>query len=123
MIRFPLRAFSYISLFVLILLFKMFAGLDNDIIISIAIMGAFLILFTYIFNTEGHTTLNVFIFLSAFIVLPVFILLFLGILDSFPAILGGILYVLIVIFFGVLSVISIVKLNFVEIEYTIDDER
>lgn len=123
MIRFPLRAFSYISLFVLILLFKMFAGLDNDIIISIAIMGAFLILFTYIFNTEGHATLNVFIFLSAFIVLPVFILLFLGILDSFPAIWGGILYVLIVIFFGVLSVISIVKLNFVEIEYTIDDER
>jgi hypothetical protein len=47
----------------------------------------------------------------------------LGILDSFPTIWGGILYVLIVIFFGVLSVISIVKLNFVEIEYTIDDER
>lgn len=123
MIRFPLRAFAYASLFLMIALLKLFTDLDNDIIISIAIIGVFLILFTYIFYTEGHATLNAFLIITAFIGLPMFILMYLDIPNSLPWVWGGILYIITVSFFGILAIVTIVKLNFVEIEYINDDER
>ena len=123
MIRFPLRAFAYASLFLIIALLKLFTGLDNDIIISISIIAVFLILFTYIFNTEGHSSLNAAIIITAFIGLPIFILMYLGIPNSLQGVWGGILMAITVVIFGVLAIFTIVKLNFVEVEYISDDER
>ena len=78
----------------------------------------FLILFTYLFTTEkGHTTLNVAVIITSFIILPVFILLYLKVPDSLPVPWGGVLAVLTVIVFGILAVYAISKLNFVEIEF------
>lgn len=123
MIRFPLRAFAYASLFLIIALLKLFTGLDNDIIISISIIAVFLILFTYIFNTEGHSSLNAAIIITAFIGLPIFILMYLDIPNSLQGVWGGILMAITVVIFGVLAIYTIVKLNFVEVEYISDDER
>lgn len=123
MIRFPLRAFAYASLFLIIALLKLFTGLDNDIIISISIIAVFLILFTYIFNTEGHSSLNAAIIITAFIGLPIFILMYLDIPNSLQGVWGGILMAITVVIFGVLAIYTIIKLNFVEVEYISDDER
>ena len=123
MIRFPLRAFAYASLFLIIALLKLFTGLDNDIIISISIIAVFLILFTYIFNTEGHSSLNAAIIITAFIGLPIFILMYLDIPNSLQGVWGGILMAITVVIFGVLAIFTIVKLNFVEVEYINYDER
>lgn len=123
MIRFPLRAFAYASLFLIIVFLKLFTDLGNDIIISISIIAMFLILFTYIFNTEGHSTLNAAIIITAFIGLPIFLLIYLNILNSLQGIWGGILMAIAALIFGVLAIYTIVKLNFVEVEYINDDER
>ncbi len=123
MIRFPLRAFAYASLFLIIAVLKLFTDLGNDIIISITIIGVFLLLFTYIFHAEGHSTLNASIIIMAFIGLPMFILMYLDIPNSLPGVWGGILCAGVVIFMGILAITTIVKLNFVEIEYISDDER
>ena len=123
MIRFPLRAFAYASLFLIIALLKLFTDLDNDIIISISIIAVFLILFTYIFNTEGHSSLNAAIIITAFIGLPIFILMYLDIPNSLQGVWGGILMAITVVIFGVLAIFTIVKLNFVEVEYINYDER
>lgn len=123
MIRFPLRAFAYASLFLIIVFLKLFTDLGNDIIISISIIAMFLILFTYIFNTEGHSTLNAAIIITAFIGLPIFLLIYLNIPNSLQGIWGGILMAIAALIFGVLAIYTIVKLNFVEVEYINDDER
>lgn len=123
MIRFPLRAFAYASLFLIIVFLKLFTDLGNDIIISISIIVMFLILFTYIFNTEGHSTLNAAIIITAFIGLPIFLLIYLNIPNSLQGIWGGILMAIAALIFGVLAIYTIVKLNFVEVEYINDDER
>lgn len=123
MIRFPLRAFAYASLFLIIVFLKLFTDLGNDIIISISIIAVFLILFTYIFNTEGHSSLNAAIIITAFIGLPIFILMYLDIPNSLQGVWGGILMAITVVIFGVLAIFTIVKLNFVEVEYISDDER
>jgi|GEM_PF-1360272 hypothetical protein len=123
MIRFPLRAFAYASLFLIIVFLKLFTDWGNDIIISISIIAVFLILFTYIFNTEGHSSLNAAIIITAFIGLPIFILMYLDIPNSLQGVWGGILMAITVVIFGVLAIYTIVKLNFVEVEYINDDER
>lgn len=123
MIRFPLRAFAYASLFLIIVFLKLFTDLGNDIIISISIIAMFLILFTYIFNTEGHSSLNAAIIITAFIGLPIFLLMYLDIPNSLQGIWGGILMAIAALIFGVLAIYTIVKLNFVEVEYISDDER
>ena len=118
MARHPLRTVFCISLFLVLVLLGIFTNLNRQIIVSIAIIGVFLILFTYLFTTEkGHTTLNVAVIITSFIILPVFILLYLKVLDSLPVPWGGVLAVLTVIVFGILAVYAISKLNFVEIEF------
>ncbi|MBE6491106.1 MAG: hypothetical protein E7Z78_05490 [Methanobrevibacter thaueri] len=102
---------------------KLFTDWGNDIIISISIIAVFLILFTYIFNTEGHSSLNAAIIITAFIGLPIFILMYLDIPNSLQGVWGGILMAITVVIFGVLAIYTIVKLNFVEVEYINDDER
>ena len=118
MARHPLRTVFCILLFLVLVLLGVFTKLNHQIIVSIAIIGVFLIMFTYVFTTEkGHAALNVCVIITSFIILPVFILLYLEVPDSLPAPLGGVLAVLVVIIFGILAVYVISKLNFVEIEF------
>ena len=118
MARHPLRTVFCISLFLVLVLLGIFTNLNHQIIVSIAIIGVFLILFTYVFTTEkGHVALNVCVIITSFIILPVFILLYLKVPDSLPVPWGGVLAVLTVIVFGILAVYAISKLNFVEIEF------
>ncbi len=118
MARHPLRTVFCISLFLVLVLLGIFTNMNHQIIVSIAIIGVFLILFTYVFTIEkGHVALNVAVIITSFIILPVFILLYLEVPDSLPAPLGGVLAVLVVIIFGILAVYVISKLNFVEIEF------
>ena len=118
MARHPLRTVFCISLFLVLVLLGIFTNLNRQIIVSIAIIGVFLILFTYVFTTEnGHTALNVAVIITSFIILPVFILLYLGVPDYLPVPWGGVLAVLVIIVFGILAVYTISRLNFVEIEF------
>jgi len=118
-----LRPIAYISLFLIISILGMLTDWDKKLVFSVALIGVFLILFTYIFATEGHATLNATIIITAFIGLPIFILMYLDIPNSLPGIWGGILMAITVVIFGVLAIYTIVKLNFVEVEYINDDER
>ena len=114
----PLRAVICILLFLALIFLGLFTNLTLQMMVSIAIIGVFLILFTFVFTAEnGHMALNVSVIIAAFIFLPVFILLYLGVPDSLPAPWGGVLAVLTVIAFGILAVYAISKLNFVEIEF------
>ena len=118
MARHPLRTVFCISLFLVLVLLGIFTNLNHQIIVSIAIIGVFLILFTYVFTIEkGHAALNVCVIVTSFIILPVFILLYLKVPDSLPVPWSGVLAVLAVIAFGILAVYAISKLNFVEIEF------
>ena len=112
-----LRPVAYISLFLIILILGMFTDWDQKLIFSIALIGVFLILFTYIFATEGPVLLNVAIIITAFIGLPMFLMMYLDIPNSLPGIWGGILVGITVIIFGILAIVTIAKLNFVEIRY------
>ena len=114
----PLRAVICILLFLALIFLGIFTNLTHQMMVSIAIIGVFLILFTFVFTAEnGHMALNVSVIIAAFIFLPVFILLYLRVPDSLPAPWGGVLAVLVVITFGILAVYAISKLNFVEIEF------
>ncbi len=114
----PLRAVICILLFLALIFLGLFTNLTLQMMVSIAIIGVFLILFTFVFTAEnGHMALNVFVIIAAFVFLPVFILLYLRVPDSLPAPWGGVLAVLAVIAFGILAVYAISKLNFVEIEF------
>ena len=114
----PLRAVICILLFLALIFLGLFTNLTLQMMVSIAIIGVFLILFTFVFTAEnGHMALNVSVIIAAFIFLPVFILLYLKVPDSLPAPWGGVLAVLTVIAFGILAVYVISKLNFVEIEF------
>ena len=114
----PLRAVICILLFLALIFLGLFTNLTLQMMVSIAIIGVFLILFTFVFTAEnGHMALNVSVIIAAFIFLPVFILLYLRVPDSLPAPWGGVLAVLVVITFGILAVYAISKLNFVEIEF------
>ena len=114
----PFRTIIFILIFLALIILGIFTNLDYRIMLSIAIIGVFLILFTFVFIAEnGHMALNVSVIIAAFIFLPVFILLYLRVPDSLPAPWGGVLAVLVVITFGILAVYAISKLNFVEIEF------
>ena len=84
-------------------------------IISIALIMVFLIIFTYVLKTEGKTALNVCVIIFSFVCLPVFILWYLGIFNLliWP---WSIMLAIGVIILGMLSVATIANLNFVEID-------
>lgn len=112
-----LRPIAYISLFLIMSILGMLTDWDQKLIFSVAIICVFLILFTYIFATEGPATLNAVIIITAFIGLPMFLLMYLDIPNFLLGIWGGILVVIIAGIFGILAIFTIVELNFVEIEY------
>ena len=117
-----LRLITYISLFLIIAALKFFTNVSNDVIISIAIIMVFLILFTFVFNTEGPKALKIFVIVFSFVVLPLFILYYLGVLNSFSSPLEGIVIAIVVILLGVTAIFTITKLEYVEIYYDRIDE-
>lgn len=88
--------------------------MNQNVIISIALILAFLIIFTYVLKTHGPTALNVGVIIFSFIFLPLFILWYSGVL-SYLSQAEGLLMAMVVVIFGVLSIVAIVKLNRVEI--------
>lgn len=123
MSRSPIRLIAYASLFLIVTVLTLFTNLDHEIILSIALILVFLIIFTYIFKTNGSRTLKAAVIVFIFIGLPMFILTYLNNKYHF-GVLAGVMAVILASVFGILSIITIVKLDYVEIEYRggMDDE-
>lgn len=111
--KFPLKLIVYAFLLVLLVLLDLFTNFDHKTLVSVAIILTFLIIFTYVFKTDSSKGLKVGIILFTFIGLPLFILIYLGVFSSLPGIWGGILTVI----FTILSIVAIIELEYVEIEY------
>ena len=117
------RIAFYASVFLICIILKLFKNVDNNLIISIVIIAAFLMLFNYIFRSEGPNFLKISIIVFSFIGLPLFLLFYLGIFNSISNPLGRIALVIFVMLLGVIAVITIFKLNYVEIAYDRIDEK
>lgn len=112
--RNPLRLIAYISLFLVIASLILFTNLEENMIISIALILIFLMIFTYIFKIEGPKTLKVIIILFTFIGLPLFLIFYLNLFNSLIAsILAGVMAIIC----GIASIITIIKLDDVEIVF------
>lgn len=121
--KFPSRLIGFLALFLIIIALRMFTDLDNNVIVSILLISIFLIIFTYVFKIEGHEALKIFVILFSLIALPVFVLFYLGILNSFSNPFETVALIALVMLFGLMAVIAIIKLNIVEIEFDwISDE-
>lgn len=121
--KFPLRLIAAIALFLMIFALRMFTNLDNKVIVSILLISIFLIIFTYVFKIEGPNLLKTFVILFSFIFLPVFVLFYLGFMNSFSNPLVGIILIALVMLLGLLAIITMIKLSIVEIEYDWIDEK
>ena len=121
--KFPFRLIAAIALFLMIFALRMFTNLDNNVIVSILLISIFLIIFTYVFKIEGPSLLKTFVILFSFIVLPVFVLFYLGFMNSFSNPLVGIILIALVMLLGLLAIITMIKLSIVEIEYDWIDEK
>ena len=105
-----------ISLFMIIFILKFFTDLNQNVIISIALIMLFLVLFTFAFKTQGHSALNSSVIVFSFICLPLFILWYLGIFESIYWPWGSVLLAVFVSILGILSIVTMVRLNYVEID-------
>ena len=121
--KFPFRLIAAIALFLMIFALRMFTNLDNNVIVSILLISIFLIIFTYVFKIEGPNLLKTFVILFSFIFLPVFVLFYLGFMNSFSNPLVGIILIALVMLLGLLAIITMIKLSIVEIEYDWIDEK
>lgn len=120
MAKLSIRVIFCIVLYLLCICLTVFSDdLSTNEIISIAIIVTFLILFTYVFNTQA-IALNVFVILVSFMCLPLFILIYLGVPNSIPWPMGGVLLLVVTAIIGFLAVYAIVKLNFIEIKFESD---
>ena len=117
--KFPLRLIAAIALFLMIFALRMFTNLDNNVIVSIFLISIFLIIFTYVFKIEGPSLLKTFVILFSFIVLPVFVLFYLGFWNHLVAI----ILIAFVMLLGLLAIVAMIKLSIVEIEYDWIDEK
>lgn len=117
MARSNLRLISSVFLILLVLLLKFFSKLEDNVIVSIALILIFLILFTFIFNDEGPQALKIFIMLFSFMCLPLFILFYLGVFSYFSNPFQSLALALIVIALGALSLFAIHKLNYVRLKW------
>ena len=108
---------TVISFFLIIFVLRFFTGINQNVIISIALVMLFLALFTFVFKTQGHSALNVSVIVFSFICLPLFILWYLGIFESLSWPWGSILLAVFVCILGVVSIATMVKLNYVEIDF------
>ena len=110
-------AISFVSLMMIFGLLVFFSDLPENVIISIAIIILFLIIFTYVFTTDGHILLRGLLILTSFIALPVFIFVYLGIFNAFHQFWQAILALAAVVIMGVVSIFAIVGLNIVELKW------
>lgn len=109
----------FISLVMLCLLLFFFSNIDHRAIVSIAVIGIFLILFTVIFKIQMDPSLKVFLILFSYFALPMIILIYLGIFDVFwPW--GGTLALIMVLIYGMLSIYTIIELNYVIIRWELE---
>lgn len=113
----PLRLMTTAASILIIALLVLFTDVGLNVIISVAAILLFLILFTFAFDTVGHPTLNIFVIVFSFICLPLFVLWYLGILNNLSWPWGCILLALGVIILGMLSIATMVKLNYVELVF------
>lgn len=113
---FHLRLITIIALFSIVILLILFTDSAHNVIMSIALIMLFLVLFTFVFKTGGHSALNVFVIIFSFICLPLFVLWYLGIFDSLLCPWGSILLAVLVTVLGIISIATIVKLNYVEVD-------
>ncbi len=121
--KFPFRLIAAIALFLMIFALRMFTNLDNNVIVSILLISIFLIIFTYVYKIEVPSLLKTFVILFSFIVLPVFVLFYLGFWNSFSNHLVAIILIAFVILLGLLAIVTMIKLSIVEIEYDWIDEK
>ena len=117
MIKSPLRVITLISLLLIVFLLTFFTDFNRNAIVSIAVIMLFLVLFTFIFRTEGHSALNIFVIIFSFIFLPLFVLWYLGIFNSLLWPWGSILLAFAIVILGILSIVTMVKLNYVELRF------
>ncbi|MBQ2666786.1 hypothetical protein [Methanobrevibacter sp.] len=117
MIRSPLRLITVISLFLIVLILEFFTDINQNVIFSIALITLFLILFTFIFKTPGHSLLNIFVIFFSFICLPLFVLWYLDVFNSLLWPWGSISLAIVVVILGILSIVTMVKLNYVELRF------
>lgn len=104
-----------ISIVLLCLVLK-FAEISNGMIISIALIMIFLIIFNQAVKTPNHLKLKIFIILFSFFVLPLIVLYNLNVFSSLT-LFGSMLMVIFVILFAVLTIYTMIEVNLVEIEF------
>ena len=107
---------SCFALVLLVFLLRFCTDLSQNVIISIALIMVFFIIFSFVLKTEGQTALNVAVIIFSFIFLPLFVVWYLGIFSLVPWPWGSLLLAVGIIILGMLSIISMVKLSHVEIE-------
>jgi hypothetical protein len=105
-----------VSLILIFLILIAFTGLDHKAIISIALIMLFLMIFTYVFKTDGPKTLKVVTILFTFFGLPLFLLIYLDIFGFLTGILKIILSFIFALIFGVISVFLIIELDYVDVK-------
>lgn len=112
-----LRMISGMALFSLILILNSIPEINHRTVMSIAIIMIFLIIFTYIFETKGPNLMKLLMIIFSFIILPLFTLAYLEIPDCLPTPWGGLTTYIIALSIGLISIYTIFKLSYVEIEY------
>lgn len=83
-------------------------------IVSIVLIMLFLLIFTFIFKTDGSKTLKGVMILVTFLVLPLFIIIYLNVFTEFWSFVSALIIVGII---GVLSIVIMVKLDYVELKW------
>lgn len=112
-----LRLITYAALILLIVLLKFFSDLEDNVIISILLILVFLLIFTFIFRNNGPRPLKIFVIVFSFIFLPVFLLFYLGVFTSFKNPIIGIVLAIVFIISGVLSIYTMIRLDYVELKW------
>ena len=105
---------AFISLILAIMSLTLFSDLNENVIISIAMIWIFLMIFTFIFKIEGPKSLKVLTILFTFLGLPLFLMFYLNV---FTSLFASVLAVAAALICGVASIITIIKLDDVEIVF------
>ena len=112
-----LRIATFLALVLIYFALTFFTNLSQNVIVSIAIILIFLILFTFIFENNSPNLLKVCIILFTFLVLPIFVLFYMGVFNAISRPWGIVLAIFIALIFGILAIVTMNKLQYVEVEY------
>ena len=117
----PLRLMTIAMSLLIVFFLEFFTNVDQRTVISIALILIFLVIFTFIFVIMGSPNLKVGIILFIFLVLPSFVLQYCGFYASLPGLLDIVITGIITIILGILSLITIVEISYLEIDYDGED--